>query len=74
MRIFLLFALTFGFINLSFSQSGNGHTQTTTLSYNPTGFSASNMLGTQKVSGAELLEFETFVVISTRVIRKTSEN
>ena len=44
MRIFLLFALTFGFINLSFSQSGNGHTQTTTLSYNPTGFSASNML------------------------------
>ena len=44
MRIFLLFAFTFAFINLSFSQSGNGHTQTTTLSYNPTGFSASNML------------------------------
>ena len=44
MRIFLLFAFTFAFINLSFSQSGNGHTQATTLSYNPTGFSASNML------------------------------
>ena len=45
MRIFLLFAFTLLiFVNLSFSQSGNDHTQTTTLSYNPTGFSASNML------------------------------
>ena len=44
MRVFLLLAFTFAFFNLSFSQSGNGHTQTTTLSYNPTGFSASNML------------------------------
>ena len=42
---FSLFTFTLlTFVNFSFSQSGNGHTQTTTLSYNPTGFSASNML------------------------------
>ena len=45
MRNFLIFTFTLlTFVNFSFSQSGNGHTQTTTLSYNPTGFTASNML------------------------------
>ena len=44
MKKLFLFIFSLIFFNLSFSQSGNGHTQTTTLSYNPTGFSASNML------------------------------
>ena len=41
---FLIFIISLFFSPYLYSQSGNGHTQTTTLSYNPTGFSASNML------------------------------